>query len=87
MEPDVQAEVIALLFPEKGAATGGGLPLVTAFLRDAQGLIELRRLEPNPALLRRARVAGRMNDGKPIVDPVTREVIGYEIDPLPDPVF
>jgi hypothetical protein len=82
----VQTEVIALLLPEKGSATtGGALPMVTAFLRDAQGWIELRRMAPDPALLRRARVAGRMNDGKPIVDPNTREIIGYEIDPLPDP--
>jgi len=81
----VQTEVIALLLPEKGTVTSGALPMVTALLRDAQGWIELRRMAPDPALLRRARVAGRMNDGKPIVDPETREIIGYEIEPLPDP--
>ena len=34
------------------------------------------------ALLRKARLAGRLNCGTPIVDPLTREVIGYEIDPI-----
>ena len=34
------------------------------------------------ALLRKARVAGRLNCGTPIVDPQSREVIGYEIDPI-----
>ncbi len=81
----MQSEVIALLFPEKSPATGGAVPLVTALLRDAQGLMELRSLAPDPSLLRKARVAGRMNRGKPIVDPVTREVIGCEIEPLADP--
>ena len=28
------------------------------------------------------RLAGRLNCGTPIVDPFTREVIGYEIDPI-----
>jgi hypothetical protein len=84
-ETDLQSEVIALLFPEQSPTTGGGAAFVTALLRDAEGLIELRSLAPDASLLRRALVAGRMNRGKPIVDPVTREVIGCEIEPLPDP--
>jgi hypothetical protein len=86
VESAVQSEVIALLFPEHGPATGGAVPFVTALLRDAEGLMQLRRVTPDASLLRKARVAGRMNKGKPIVDPVTREVIGCEIEPLADPV-
>ena len=85
VESAVQSEVIALLFPEHGPATGGAVPFVTALLRDAEGLMQLRRVTPDASLLRKARVAGRMNKGKPIVDPVTREVIGCEIEPLADP--
>ena len=81
----MSAEVIALLFPEKPSPQGGASPVVTALLRDAQGLMELRSLVPDASLLRQARVAGRMNRGKPILDPATREVIGCEIEPLPDP--
>lgn len=81
----MSSEVIALLFPEKPSPPGGSTTLVTALLRDAQGLMELRSLVPDASLLRRARVAGRMNRGKPIVDPATREVIGCEIEPLADP--
>jgi hypothetical protein len=84
MEPDVQPEVIALLFPENAPAAVGAVPLVTALLRDAEGFMQLRHLEPDPTLLRRARVAGRINGGKPIVDPLTREVIGCEIEPITD---
>lgn len=81
----MSAEVIALLFPEKPSPQGGSVPVVMALLRDAQGLMELRSLVPDASLLSRARVAGRMNRGKPIVDPATREVIGCEIEPLADP--
>jgi len=58
---------------------------VTALLRDAQGIMELRRLRPDTSLLRKARLAGRLNCGKPILDPRTREVIGCEIEPIPLP--
>lgn len=79
---DMQSEVIALLFPESGSLLEGSASFVTALLRDAQGFMELRRLRPDKSLIGKARVAGRFNRGKPIVDPVTREVMGYEIEPI-----
>jgi hypothetical protein len=79
----MQAEIIALLFPAPGQAIEGSSLVVTALLRDAQGLMELRHLRPDSKLLRRARLTGRFNQGTPIVDPITREVIGCEIEPLP----
>lgn len=84
MEPEVSSEVIALLFPEQGPAGRGTESIATALLRDAQGLLGLRSLVPDASVLRQARVVGRMNRGKPIVDPASREVIGYEIEPLAD---
>jgi hypothetical protein len=78
----MSSEVIALLYPEERPATEGATPLVTALMRDAQGLMELRHLRPDSTLLRAARIAGRLKSGKPIVDPYTREVIGYEIEPI-----
>lgn len=78
----MQPEVIALLFPESPALSAEGAPTVTALVRDQQGTMEVRRLRPDKALLRAARLAGRMNSGKPILDPSTREIIGYEIEPM-----
>ena len=40
------------------------------------------RLSSDVALIKRARVTGRVNCGTPILDPTTREVMGYEIDPI-----
>ncbi|HSD54425.1 MAG TPA: hypothetical protein VLC47_09680 [Burkholderiales bacterium] len=75
-------EVIALLFPEPVRAPEGPVQSVLALVRDEQGFVEIKSLRPDVALIRRARVTGRVNCGKPILDPVTREVMGYEIAPI-----
>jgi hypothetical protein len=76
------SEVIALLYPDPGQARDEPSQSVTALVRDAEGPVELRNMVADTNILRRARLAGRFNCGKPIVDPVTREVIGYEIEPM-----
>lgn len=77
-------EVIALLFPEP-TRTKEGVQSVLALVRDEQGLMELKNMRPDVALIKRARVTGRANCGKPILDPFTREVMGYEIAPIVAP--
>jgi hypothetical protein len=74
-------EVLALLFPE---TAGGGKPSeqVMAVLQDAQGGLALQSVVPDGNMLRRARFAARYNSGIPIVDPHSREVIGYELAPI-----
>ena len=74
-------EVLALLFPEPASA-GNPTPAVTAFVRDPHGGLMLASVVPSRTLLETARVAGRCNSGTPILDPQTREVIGYELAPL-----
>lgn len=75
-------EVIALLFPEPNRAKEGAVQAVLALMRNEQGAMEIKSLRPDVALIKRARLTGRMNCGTPILDPVTREVMGYEIDPI-----
>ena len=79
---EMKDEIIALLFPESAQAAKGAEPTVTALLRNQQGSIELRKLRPDRKLLGKALFAGRFNCGTPILDPETREIIGYEIEPL-----
>ena len=74
-------EVYALLFPEP-ASGGNPSPSVTAFVRDPHGGLMLTSVVPNRTLLETARVTGRWNSGTPILDPQTREIIGYELAPL-----
>jgi hypothetical protein len=74
-------EVLALLFPEP-ASSGNPSSSVTAFVRDPQGGLMLASVVPSRILLEAARVTGRWNNGTPILDPQTREIIGYELSPL-----
>ena len=77
----IAEEVLALLFPEP-AASGNPGNSVTAFVRDPQGGLMLTSVVLSRTLLETARVAGRWNSGTPILDPQTREIIGYEIEPM-----
>ncbi|HET7202237.1 MAG TPA: hypothetical protein VFI92_02605 [Steroidobacteraceae bacterium] len=74
-------EILALLVPEP-PTRGQPAKMATAVVRDPQGGLMLQSVVPNRALLKRALIAVRANDGTPILDPVTREVIGYELAPL-----
>jgi hypothetical protein len=77
-----ESEVLALLFPEQGGSGGKPSGPVLAVLQDAQGGLALHHVVADSKLLRRARVAVRYKSGTPIVDPHSREVIGYELDPI-----
>lgn len=81
----MQPEVLALLYPDPAAPAEGPNAHVTAVLLDDTGLMQLRRMRLDMAKLYQARVSGRLNCGKPIVDPLTREVIGCELEPLAVP--
>ena len=78
----MKSQLIALLFPDPGQPREGPAQLVTAVMRDAQGLMEVRDMKPDKSLFSEALLTGRFNCGKPILDPLTREVIGYEIEPM-----
>jgi len=76
------SEVLALLFPEPAAHGKPATEQVMALVQDAQGEIALHTVVPDKNLLRRARVTGRHKSGTPIIDPNTREIIGYELAPI-----
>jgi hypothetical protein len=78
----MQPEIIALLYPAPTQSSEESTNQVTAVMRDADGAMEVRRVKPDRGLVSRALLTGRFNSGKPIVDPTTREIIGYEIEPL-----
>jgi hypothetical protein len=77
-----EQEVLALLFPGTHRGQSSPVHAVTAFVIDPHLGLTLQTVQPDPRLISRARVAGRCNHGTPIVDPHTREIIGYELAPL-----
>ena len=75
-----EEEVLALLIPEPDTK-GGPSPMATAVVRDPHLGLRIQSVVPSRQLLRRALVTARADNGVPIIDPVTREVIGYEFGP------
>ena len=71
-------EVIAVLV---AGYDDEGVERATVILRDAQGERPERRLVPaHEGLAQRASDTDRFRRGKPIIDPVSREVVGYELE-------
>lgn len=75
------SKVIALLLGERSARQSvlGAQRLV----RDADGTIVLEDVESREDFDATARITGCFRRGTPIVDPESREVIGYEMEEVP----
>ena len=79
-----QSEVIALLMPE-GEKEHLAHPehFATLLVRRPDGRFQLERVDARLAMARRAANTGCFRQGKPIIDPTTREVMGYEMEEIP----
>ena len=79
-----QSEVIAVLMPEADAAVGNGQPrAATMIVRRADGQFVLETIDARVALAQQAANTGCFRKGKPIIDPSSREVLGYEMEEVP----
>jgi hypothetical protein len=82
-EHDMTQEVIALLMPDKDAGASGQSPVgVQALVRNEDGGVMIKDVSDETAI--RHHAVGRFHRSVPIKDPVTREVIGYELEPEAD---
>ena len=85
---NADSEVIALLLPE-GIPSRGSTSLqdrargAQRLVRDPDGRIVLEDVESEEDFERTARITGCFRRGKPIRDPGTLEVIGYEMEEVP----
>ena len=82
---DADSEIIALLLPERTPRRGAVSLRDRAqgaqrLIRDSNGRIVLEDVESEEDFDRTARITGCFRRGKPIRDPGTREVIGYEME-------
>lgn len=79
-----QSEVVALLLPE-GESEHAAHPEhpATLLVRKADGQFALEQVDARLALARRAVNTGCFRRGKPIIDPMTRQVMGYEMEEIP----
>ena len=78
-----KSEIVALLLPE-GETEHLAHPehCATLLVRRADGQFALEQIDARVALARRAANTGCFRKGKPIVDPTTRQVMGYEMEEI-----
>lgn len=70
-------EVIAVLV---AGYDDDGAERATVILRDGAGNVSMKQMSTQDGLAQRAASTDRFRRGKPIVDPVSREVVGYELE-------
>lgn len=70
-------EVIAVLV---AGYDDNGVERATVILRDAQGNVTMKQMAAHDGLAQRAANTDRFRRGQPIIDPESREVIGYELE-------
>jgi len=57
----------------------------TALVRDEEGRVTLEKITPNCTFLDQVMTTGCFRRGKPILDPVSRQVMGYEMEIIATP--
>lgn len=76
-------EVLATFVPDASPfASADGVPTAAIMVRSASGQWSLQPLDPDGTLGQHALSTGAFRKGQPIVDPVSRRILGYEMEPL-----
>ena len=82
-----ESEVIALVMPDSEAGHPGRMPRAAQMLvRNAAGEMSLESVNMDTPLAQYAMATGCFRRGKPIFDPVSREVMGYEMEMMGSPL-
>ena len=80
-----ESEVIALVLPD-GESGANGSNRAQMLIRHADGQMSLQTVNPDSTLGQFAMSTGCFRRGTPIVDPVTRETLGYEMEMVASPL-
>jgi hypothetical protein len=75
------AEVLAVILPDTWSDDERARS-ATVLLRNADGCLELRSLPARDVLADRRMSRGCVRRGAPILDPTSREVVGYEMEAM-----
>jgi hypothetical protein len=69
------AQIVAVLMPENLNVQDA---MATVMVRDTNGELSLHMLSAQSVLVRQLAIKERLRQRVPIVDPVSRQVMGYE---------
>jgi hypothetical protein len=75
------AEVLAVILPDTWTDDERARS-ATVLLRNVDGRLELRSLPTRDVLADRRMACGCVRRGTPILDPTSREVVGYEMEAM-----
>lgn len=80
------AQIIGWLLPESHDKRRDEFDVetATALMRDHEGRMSLAPLDRGMPFEEQMMTTGAFRRGKPIIDPVTREVMGYEMEMISD---
>jgi len=81
-----ESEVIGLLLPDAEWGPNTGTGWAQMLIRNADGQMSLQTVNPDSTLGQFAMTTGCFRKGAPIVDPVTRETLGYEMEMVASPL-
>jgi hypothetical protein len=83
-----QPEVIAMVVSDGEGPNGTGRMqrMATILLRGADGQMSVRTVSPDSTLGQFALSTGCFRNGAAIVDPITREHLGYEMERVESPL-
>jgi hypothetical protein len=85
------SEIIGLLLPDSDPSlnqvppNGRPLPQARALVRKADGQMALEVVAADSTISRDAMKTGCFRRGSPIIDPVSREIMGYEMEIVESP--
>jgi hypothetical protein len=82
---DDDAEVLAILIDESDESADSGnidFAATSCLLRDATGVMSIKPTRSSEALRLGLENSGVFRRGTPIVDPVSGDVIGYELEEI-----
>jgi hypothetical protein len=79
-----KAEIIAMVMADD--ATGRAQRLATLVLRNPDGQMSVQTVSADSTLGQHAMNTGCFRNGTPIIDPITRQVLGYEMEMIEGPL-
>ena len=79
-----KAEVIAMVMQD--GESNGRPRMATLLLRNPDGQMSVQSVRADSSLSEYAISTGCFRNGTPIVDPVTRQVLGYEMEMIDGPM-
>jgi hypothetical protein len=85
---NIKPDVVAMVMNEGEGPNGQGRSqrMATLLLRSPNGEMSLQTVSTDSTLGQYALSTGCFREGKPIFDPISKQILGYEMELMPSPL-